>query len=165
MDGLPEHLCLKIFYLLDHQNLAAAHQVCRKWKVLASNNNLWSNLFKERWGGDHAAFYAPADSKPWKDVFEVQDRCDRFGLGLKIIREGGKPGDYYLVHQGEIQLHLGSRKQQRRIDTCPSNSNGEFIGEGFQDKEKSGQGILDRILFFIGDLEVASSDAKRRRLL
>ncbi|KAL5803530.1 hypothetical protein ACOSQ4_031835 [Xanthoceras sorbifolium] len=166
MDGLPEHLYLKIFYLLDHQNLAAAQQVCRKWKVLASDNNLWSNLFKERWGGDHAAFYAPVDSKSWKDVYEVQDRCDRVGMGLKIIREGGESGDYYLVHQGEIQRHLGSRRQRKRVDSCPSSSNGEFIIEGFpEEEEKSGQGILDRILFFIGDLEVASSEAKRCRVL
>ncbi|KAK3229303.1 hypothetical protein Dsin_001184 [Dipteronia sinensis] len=154
-----------LFLVLICLTLQQFVKVCRKWKVFASNNNLWSNLFKERWGGDHAAFYAPADSKPWKDVFEVQDRCDRLGLGLKIIREGGESGDYYLVHQGEIQRHLGSRKQQTRVDTCPSNLNGEFFGEGFQDEEKSGQGILDRILFFIGDLEVASSDAKRRRVL
>ncbi|KAK3228583.1 hypothetical protein Dsin_000464 [Dipteronia sinensis] len=90
---------------------------------------------------------------------------------MKIIREGGESGDYYLVHQGEIQRHLGLRKhqglrkQRTRVDTCPSNSNGEFIGEGFQDEEKSGQGILDRILIFIGDLEVASSDAKCCRVL
>lgn len=72
---------------------------------------------------------------------------------MKIIREGV---DYYLVHQGEIQRHLGSRRQRKRDDICPSNSTEE---------EKSSQGILDRILFFIGDLEVASADAKRGRLL
>lgn len=72
---------------------------------------------------------------------------------MKIIREGV---DYYLVHQGEIQRHLGSRRQRKRDDICPANSTEE---------EKSSQGILDRILFFIGDLEVASADAKRGRLL
>lgn len=114
---------------------------------------LWLNLFRERWGEDDAAFYAPTGSKSWKDVYEVQDRCGRVGLGLKIIREGV---DYYLVHQGEIQRHLGSRRQRKRDDICPSN---------FTEEEKSSQGILDRILFFIGDLEVASADAKRGRLL
>ncbi|KAF2299362.1 hypothetical protein GH714_031716 [Hevea brasiliensis] len=64
-------------------------KVCKKWKVLASDNVLWSNLFQDRWGGDRAAFYAPVDSKLWKHAYEVQDRCDRIGLGLKIIREGG----------------------------------------------------------------------------
>ncbi|KAH9780248.1 F-box domain-containing protein [Citrus sinensis] len=128
-------------------------KVCRNWKVPASNDILWLNLFRERWGEDDAAFYAPAGSKSWKDVYEVQDRCGRVGLGLKIIREGV---DYYLVHQGEIQRHLGSRRQRKRDDICPSNSTEE---------EKSSQGILDRILFFIGDLEVASADAKRGRLL
>lgn len=48
--------------------------------MLASDNKLWSNLFVERWGGDKAAFYAPDNSKPWKNVYEVQDRCDRIGL-------------------------------------------------------------------------------------
>lgn len=47
---------------------------------MASENALWSDLFKERWGEDHAAFYAPVGSKSWKDVYEVQDRCDRIGL-------------------------------------------------------------------------------------
>ena len=56
------------------------HEVCKKWKVLALDDNLWSTLFKERWGGDRAEFYAPAGSKSWKGVYEVQDRCDRIGL-------------------------------------------------------------------------------------
>lgn len=55
-------------------------EVCRKWKIMASENVLWSNLFVERWGRDSASFYAPMDSKSWKDVFAVQDRCDRVGL-------------------------------------------------------------------------------------
>ncbi|XP_031264085.1 uncharacterized protein LOC116122364 isoform X1 [Pistacia vera] len=157
MDRLSEDMCLKIFRFLDQQSLSTAHQaiwcrkVCRKWKVLASDNNLWCNLFKERWGGDRAAFYAPADSRSWKDVYEVQDRCDRVGLGLKIIREGI---DYNLVHQGEVQRYLGSRSQ-RGDDNCTSNS----------EEEESREGILNRILFFIRDLEVASTDAKRCRML
>ena len=48
--------------------------------MLASDNILWSNLFKERWGEDRAAFYAPTGLKSWKDVYEAQDRCDRVGL-------------------------------------------------------------------------------------
>ncbi|RVW14509.1 hypothetical protein CK203_077226 [Vitis vinifera] len=80
MERLPGDLCLKIFYLLDHQNLATSLQVLWKWKVLASDNILWSNLFKERWGEDRAAFYAPTGLKSWKDVYEAQDRCDRVGL-------------------------------------------------------------------------------------
>ncbi|KAJ0102012.1 hypothetical protein Patl1_05244 [Pistacia atlantica] len=95
-------------------------KVCRKWKVLASDNNLWCNLFKERWG-------------------------------LKIIREGI---DYNLVHQGEVQRYLGSISQ-RGGDNCTSNS----------EEEESREGILNRILFFIRDLEVASTDAKRCRML
>jgi hypothetical protein len=81
--------------------------------------------------------------------------------GLKIIREGG---DYYLVHQGEIQRHLGSRRQRKGTSNCTLNTKGEFNDEGSQEEE-SRRGILDKILFFIGDLEVASTDAKRCREL
>ncbi|KAM0924294.1 hypothetical protein ACQ4PT_004936 [Festuca glaucescens] len=82
MDVLPGELCLKIFHLLDHQSLAAAPQVCRKWNALTCDDELWRRLFEGRWGADAAAFYAPAPegSKPWKEVFVVQDRCDRYGL-------------------------------------------------------------------------------------
>ncbi|XVF53334.1 hypothetical protein PTKIN_Ptkin05aG0091200 [Pterospermum kingtungense] len=160
MDRLPADVCLKIFWFLDHHNLATALQVCRKWKVLASDNVLWSKLFVERWGMDQAAFYAPdpstIDSTSWKDVYETQDRCDRVGLGLKIIREGG---DYFLVHQGQIQRHLGSRRKRK---DCPSTSNPELRVE--EEEEEPCGGILDKILFFLGDLETASADAKRGRV-
>ncbi|MED6220873.1 hypothetical protein PIB30_049000 [Stylosanthes scabra] len=165
MESLPPEICLKVFCFLDHHHLAIAQLVCRKWKFIASDNQLWCNLFKERWGGNHAAFYAPIGSKSWKDVYEVQDRCDRVGLGLKIIREGS---DYHLVHQGEIQLHLGSRKNQEHVADHSSHtfcSENDSNGEGSPIQERSCRGILDKILFFIGDLEVASADAKRRRAL
>ncbi|KAG5229508.1 Secretory pathway Sec [Salix suchowensis] len=126
MESLPADLCLKILSWLDHQNLAIAQQVCKKWNFLASDNKLWSNLFKERWGEDRAAFYEPDGSKSWKDVYEVQDRGDRVGLGLKIIREGR---DYYLVHQGEIHQYLGSRRQRKGTDSCPLNSKGKLVGD------------------------------------
>ncbi|KAJ4841238.1 hypothetical protein Tsubulata_022375 [Turnera subulata] len=158
METLPAELCLKIFCWLDHQNLAAAHQVSKRWKLLASDDVLWFELFKERWGEDRAAFYAPADSKSWKDVYEVQDRCDRVGLGLKIIREGE---DYYLVHQGEIQRYLGSRKFRKGENNGLSSKG--TLGEDGSGKEPSS--ILDQILFFIGDLEVAATEAKQRRIL
>ncbi|KAJ4950740.1 hypothetical protein NE237_027572 [Protea cynaroides] len=154
-------LSLKIFCFLDHQDLATAQQVCRKWRVLASNNDLWCNLFKEKWGEHHAAFYDPLDSKLWKDVYQVQDRCDRVGLGLKIIRESD---DYYLVHQGEIQRYLGSRKGDKVV-SGRSNLKRGFGGEESLGAEDLCLGILDKILFFLGDLEVASRDGKRSRLL
>jgi hypothetical protein len=81
--------------------------------------------------------------------------------GLKIIREGG---DYYLVHQGEIQRYLGSRSQRKGTSSCTLNTKRKFNDEESQE-EKSRRGILDKILFFIGDLEVASTDAKRCREL
>ncbi|KAK8686509.1 hypothetical protein V6N13_125533 [Hibiscus sabdariffa] len=159
MERLPCDICLKIFYFLDHQNLATALQVCRKWKVLASDNVLWSNLFKHRWGIDQAAFYAPDPIHPtsWKHVYETQDRCDRVGLGLKIIREGA---DYFIVHQGKIQRHLGSGLKRKGVEDCgPSSLKQEL------NVEEPRRGILDKILFFLGDLEAASDDAKRGRLL
>ncbi|KAI4307063.1 hypothetical protein L6164_030293 [Bauhinia variegata] len=165
MERLPMDICQKIFCLLDYQHLALAQQVCRKWKLLTSDNDLWSNLFKERWGEDHATFHAPVGSKTWRDVYEVQDRCDRVGVGLKIIREGS---DYYLVRQGEIQRYLGSRKNKKQVSShsCHgSSSERGFAGEGSLDEERCCRGILDKILFFIGDLEVASSDAKRSRVI
>lgn len=65
--------------------------------------------------------------------------------GLKIIREGD---DYYLVHQGQIQRGLGSRRESAEVEEVASSG-----------------GILDKILFFIGDMEAASMHAKRNRLL
>lgn len=84
--------------------------------------------------------------------------------GLKIIREGG---DYYLVRQGEIQRYLGSRRQRKGLNGRALSLKREGSGEGSQEEEESAscRGILDKILFFIGDLEVASTDAKRARVL
>lgn len=148
MDVLPGELCFKIFHLLDHQSLAAAPQVCTKWNALTCDDELWRKLFEDRWGADAAAFYAPAPegSKPWKDVFVVQDRCDRYGLGVRIIREGN---DYYLIYQGEIQSYLGTSCDAKK-DAQP---------QGVEEAEK--RQISDRILFFLGDLETAYADAKR----
>ncbi|XP_058085933.1 uncharacterized protein LOC131233297 [Magnolia sinica] len=161
MEKLPAEISFKIFCLLDYQNLAKAQQVCRKWKDLASDNILWCNLFRERWGGGHAAFFAPLHTKSWKDVYEVQDRCDRVGLGLKIIREAN---EYYLVHQGVIQRCLGSRNGGKGMNGHCSVKRG-LSGEGSLEVEEPCLGILDKILFFIGDLEVAARDAKRSRIL
>ncbi|KAK1366414.1 F-box/WD repeat-containing protein pof10 [Heracleum sosnowskyi] len=159
MERLPADICLKIFCFLDHQSLATAHQVCRRWKLMSSENILWSNLFEGRWGTDSAAFYAPTDSKSWKDVYIVQDRCDRIGLGLKIICEGD---ECYLVHQGEIQRHLGSRKQEMLSN---QHSDGELAAETSLADSEPSVGILDKILFFLGDLEAASVQAKRARVI
>ncbi|XP_047329215.1 uncharacterized protein LOC124932602 [Impatiens glandulifera] len=154
MENLSTDLCLKIFCLLDHQNLATIQQVCRRWNVLGSVNEVWLNLFKKRWGDNRVSFYTPSQSsKTWKVVYEVQDRCDRVGLGLKIIREGS---DYYLVHKGEIQLHLGSNHYKAPELGLP-------IENRHTEDDEPRSGILDKILFFVGDLETASTCAKRRR--
>ncbi|XP_065036144.1 uncharacterized protein LOC103982336 [Musa acuminata AAA Group] len=92
----------------------------RKWRVLASDDALWSNLFKERWGGDCAAFYAPVDPKSWKDVYIVQHRCDRFGLGLRIITEAPLQGieehhsgipDRILFFLGDLEAACAAAKR------------------------------------------------------
>ncbi|XP_031477674.1 uncharacterized protein LOC116248823 [Nymphaea colorata] len=159
MEKLPIEIYQKIFLLLDHQHLAIAQQVCRNWRSVASQNLLWHNLFKKRWGKSSAEFYGPVGTKSWKDVYEVQDRCDRVGLGLKIIREGS---DYYIVHQGVIQRHLGSiigKKEEKASRSMWPVA--EEPAEGHEPK----LGLLDKILFFVGDLEVAMCNTKRSRLL
>ncbi|KNA19708.1 hypothetical protein SOVF_058930 [Spinacia oleracea] len=161
MEGLPEELCLKIFCFLDYKNLSTAQQVCRKWNVLGSDNTLWANLFKERWGEDRAVIYTPANSKSWKDMYIVQDRCDRVGLELKIIREGV---DYYLIRRGEIRRHFGSRRQRKGQEASTLSRPGELTQDGSLVRGSS-YGILEKMLFFIGDLEVASNEAKRSRLM
>ncbi|KAG6484661.1 uncharacterized protein LOC122009826 [Zingiber officinale] len=152
MERLPGELLLRIFHPLDHRSLAAARQVCRKWKAVASDDALWSNLFKERWGGDRATTsYAPNDSKSWKDVYIVQDRCHRFGVGTKIIREGS---DYYLIHQGEIRRFLGTSQPIAGVEGRAAR----------RDDEERASAISDRILFFLGDLETVCTAAKRVRM-
>nr|XP_023893233.1 uncharacterized protein LOC112005210 isoform X1 [Quercus suber]XP_023893234.1 uncharacterized protein LOC112005210 isoform X1 [Quercus suber]XP_023912091.1 uncharacterized protein LOC112023700 [Quercus suber]XP_023912092.1 uncharacterized protein LOC112023700 [Quercus suber] len=94
---------------------------------------------------------------PCSMLLLVQNHGHRVGLGLKIIREGG---DYYLVHHCEIQRCLGSRRQRKGASSCTLDSQRDFHGEESQE-EGSCRGILDKILFFIGDLEVASIDGKR----
>ncbi|KAF9599867.1 hypothetical protein IFM89_001813 [Coptis chinensis] len=130
MEKLPADVSHKIFCFLDHKNLATAEQAC--------DNILWCNLFKERWGEGHAAFYAPFDHRSWKGVYEVQDRCDRVGLGLKIIREGS---DYYLVRQGIIQRYLGSRNATK-ISSGRSNLKRVSIPERSRKLRKHAQAFL-----------------------
>lgn len=81
---------------------------------------------------------------------------------MKIVREGS---DYYLVHQGEVQRYLGSRKNRQQVSSHTSSSETDFTGESSIAEERSCRGILDKILFFIGDLEAASVDAKRSRVI
>uniref|UniRef100_A0A2P2K715 Uncharacterized protein LOC107408106 n=1 Tax=Rhizophora mucronata TaxID=61149 RepID=A0A2P2K715_RHIMU len=82
--------------------------------------------------------------------------------GLKIIREAD---DYYLVHQGEIQRYLGSKRQREGENGSILSVKAKLAGDRSPEDEESCQGLLDKILFFIGDLEVASTDAKRARAL
>ncbi|CAA7391926.1 unnamed protein product [Spirodela intermedia] len=153
MERLPSELCSRVFFLLDHRALAAALQVCRAWKRMASEDALWSRLFADRWGAASAQFYAPPldGAKSWKDVYEVQDRCDRIGMSLKIVREGR---DYYLVYQGQIQRLLGTR----------SADGGEAVAEGGADGPPgSPPALSEKMLFFLGDLEAACALARRTR--
>jgi len=147
--SVPEFRFGEIHIALDWDD-AAPSSVCRKWRALTSDDELWRKLFSDRWGTDAAAFYAPEGSKSWKDVFVVQDRCDRYGLGVRIIREGK---DYYLIYQGEIQRYLGSRQ-----DTDGDGGKDAPRQDAEDDEQRQ---IANRILFFLGDLEAACADAKR----
>lgn len=80
---------------------------------------------------------------------------------LKIIREGV---DYYLIRRGEIRRHFGSRRQRKGQEASTLSRPGELTQDGSLVRGSS-YGILERMLFFIGDLEVASNEAKRSRLM
>lgn len=79
--------------------------------------------------------------------------------GLKIICEGD---ECYIVHQGEIQRHLGSRKHEVRSN---QRSDSEFRADTSLASTEPSEGILDKILFFLGDLEAASVQTKRARVI
>uniref|UniRef100_A0A0D6QT45 F-box domain-containing protein n=1 Tax=Araucaria cunninghamii TaxID=56994 RepID=A0A0D6QT45_ARACU len=176
METLPEEICHRIFFLLDHQNLAAAQQVCRNWKDLAIQDELWRNLFIKRWGADQANFYRPLHPKTWKMTYETQDRRDRVGLGWTITCEGC---DYYIVYQGEIQHWLCSKKikklnhgkpdfetEDRSISTTNDSSTIQSeITETLPVEKGPCPGVFDKMLFFVGDLERASRQVKRSRIL
>ena len=85
-----------------------------------------------------------------------------FFRGLKIIREGD---DCYLIHQGEIQRHLGSKRPRIEPSNSFLSSQTDYTRDESLDPEEPCLGILDKILFFLGDLETASSSAKRSRPL
>ncbi|KAF5187529.1 hypothetical protein FRX31_022884 [Thalictrum thalictroides] len=85
----------------------------------------------------------------------------RITEGLKIIREAG---DYYLVHQGMIQRYLGSRNGAKRMSGHANLKRGLIRERSMESKEPCAS-IIDKIFFFIGDLEAASSNAKRNRML
>lgn len=69
--------------------------------------------------------------------------------GLKVVREGD---DYYVVHQGEIQRCLGSRRGK---------SNGEEGGA--EERGREPQEVSEKMLFFLADLETACAHARRTR--
>eukprot|EP00252_Welwitschia_mirabilis_P006892 TRINITY_DN17828_c0_g1_i1.p1 TRINITY_DN17828_c0_g1~~TRINITY_DN17828_c0_g1_i1.p1 ORF type:complete len:173 (+),score=23.38 TRINITY_DN17828_c0_g1_i1:70-588(+) len=170
MESLPPELGLKIFCLLDYQHLATAEQVCRSWKALATEDVLWRNLFVKRWGEDQANFFSPCSPKTWKMTYETQDRCDRVGLGLTVTSEGN---DYYIVYQGEIQVWLGSKQtlcKRKEADLEITNGAHNFSNSVTTEVRDISTpttgpcpGLLDKILFFVGDLESAARQAKQIR--
>ncbi|PHT96717.1 hypothetical protein BC332_34360 [Capsicum chinense] len=68
--------------------------------MLGSENSLWCDLFIERWGSDQATFYAPDDSKSWKHVYMVQDRCDRNGLDKAVYTLPSPDHTFVGLHWG-----------------------------------------------------------------
>lgn len=165
MDELPAELCLRIFSMLDYRHLACAALVCRSWSNQSGQADLWQRLYKQRWGEVN---FNCSKFKSWKAAYEAQDRCERVGKDMGITREGL---DYFLVHEGKLLRFLGSCKSQQR---------GLVDGIVYDVEEKqqmqvpaplpmegghaSQEGLVDKLLFFLGDLEYATRKPKRNRV-
>ncbi|KAG8373793.1 hypothetical protein BUALT_Bualt11G0062100 [Buddleja alternifolia] len=154
--------CMIIFYLYDDaKRCGLCVQVCRKWRGLASDDTLWSNLFKKDGGLIMLHFMLlqiltrGKMSTSFKTVV-----TNRIVIG---VEDNKRRRMIIISFQGQIQRHLGSRQQESRAFNL---ENGITGGEECKDEEE-GQcsSILDKILFFIGDMESASVHAKRSRLL
>ncbi|CAL9201526.1 unnamed protein product, partial [Musa hybrid cultivar] len=61
--------------------------LCREWRRLASDDELWSELFKKRWGSDCAASYAPTGSKSWKDVYAVRQASEDDASWYRLFKK------------------------------------------------------------------------------
>ncbi|KMZ68224.1 hypothetical protein ZOSMA_246G00160 [Zostera marina] len=136
----------------------------RGWSRLACDDTLWFDLFHHRWRSETSKFLS-LPTASWKHIYQVQDRCHRYGTGLKIVREGT---DYFLINQGQIQRCLGSAPIKRSRVNSSINANAEVDGE----QKNHDTNIADTILFLIGDLETAtakvscsSANSKRIRRL
>ncbi|MCO5568189.1 hypothetical protein L7F22_021885 [Adiantum nelumboides] len=159
MDDLPSDLFLRILSLLDYRHLANVAQVCRSWYSVSAQAHLWQRLYEQRWGKGTCAL---RQSTSWKTAFEARDRCQRIGMDVHIAREGL---DYFLVHEGRLLRFPGTRRSQeqgpndevceRRLIHRQTSLPSQCAPSG------SEEGLIDNLLFFLGDLEHAMRKPKR----
>lgn len=78
---------------------------------------------------------------------------------MRVIREGGK---YYFIIQGKIHSYFGTREERRVLKSRQwSGHNVSYEHHPFP--IQMARGILDRIIFCMGDMETAQAEAKRAR--
>lgn len=186
MEELPVELFSRIFSVLDYRHLASAALVCKSWSSHSGQADLWQRLYVERWGEGNSTCFKSGKFKTWKAAYEAQDRCERVGMHMTVTREGF---DYFMVYKGEILRFLGSCKNescQRSMDSQQStvvlgkeqlvpaflNSTSEssclslneelILGDRVEHASPQ-DGLVDRLLFFLGDLEYAMRETKRHR--
>ncbi|KAI5080830.1 hypothetical protein GOP47_0004013 [Adiantum capillus-veneris] len=162
MGELPSDLLLRILSMLDHRHLASAARVCRSWNSLSRQAHLWQRLYEQRWGEGTSIF---SKLKSWEAAYEAQDRCERIGRDVCITREGL---DYILVHEGRLLRLLGSRKMEKEgpnDDVCEKKPMRMETSLTSQCKPSgSREGLVNDLLFFLGDLECATRNPKRIRV-
>eukprot|EP00250_Pteridium_aquilinum_P015475 c22604_g1_i1 orf=251-751(-) len=165
MDELPSELCLRVFSMLDYRHLASAALVCRSWSNQSGQAHLWQRLYEQRWGKGASN---PCKFKSWKAAYEARDRCERVGMDISITREGF---DYFLVHEGRLLRLLGSCKSQKQglddIVCGVGEKQSIHIPAALPLQEKntvSQEGLVDKLFFFLGDLEYATRKPKRTRV-
>lgn len=167
--------------MLDYRQLASAALVCKSWSNRCGQTDLWQQLYVKRWGEGKSACCNSSKFRSWKAAYEAQDRSERIGMDMTITREGF---DYLIVHKGEILRFLGSCKSESsqeehgdmlcksktmapifadRGTEPPCLSSKEEIILGTRMKHASSQGLLDKIIFFLGDLDYAMRKPKRNR--
>jgi hypothetical protein len=85
---------------------------------------------------------------------------------MKITREGLY---YFLVHKGKLMQFLGSCKNSLS-DVDKTGDTGKELSQMPQlftmanDVATSQEGLMDKLFFFLGDLEYATREHKRNRV-
>ncbi|KAH7332522.1 hypothetical protein KP509_20G092400 [Ceratopteris richardii] len=162
MDSLPSEVFLRILSMLDYRHLANAAQVSKSWSSQSGEGQLWRRLYEQRWG---QSTFDPKRFKSWKAAYEAEDRCERVGIDVNITREGL---DYFLVHEGRILRFLGTCGTQRQaLDDRACRKETVCIETSLNSQAKSSSssaGLVNKLLFFLGDLEYVTREKKRIRV-
>ncbi|KAL3722016.1 hypothetical protein ACJRO7_034376 [Eucalyptus globulus] len=148
LDGKIQE-CQNLANILNQYCLAMRKQA---WRLLQNPSSLWSQLFKGLYHHSTKFWHANKGLRPswgWLSLLSGRD-----SIMHNLQWSGVNFYNGLIIHQVELQHHLGPRTP------CPSGSKRHQNGEELMHKEASCQcrGILDKIMFFIGDLEVASTD-------